>query len=312
MLLTILIVNFNSGNLLKRSINSIHSKKQYEILLIDNNSEDNSLKKISKTKNLKIIKNKINLGFSSAVNQGLKLAKGNYILLMNPDIILNKNTIDSLLNFIEKNNEVSVLGCTLLNPDKRIQPSCHAFPSYAHVFFESSQLNRLFPKNRFFISLFSPLANLSPKLLANYQIPKKPTEVDFVMGSLFLFKKSLIDEIGLFDEAFFLYHEEMELCYRAKKLNKKIFFIPEAKAIHYNKYSSSKYSMLEHENRVKGYLYFYKKHHPHKHEKVKKITTISMPISFLMSMSKLNFRDNLSYHKKLLKTVNSPKNLIKL
>jgi len=163
-------------------------------------------------------------------------------------------------------------------------PSCHAFLTLPHVFFEVSQIGKLFPKNKFFITLFKPFNNL--KLFANYSIYNKPTEVESVMGSCYMIRKSSLSKTGLFDENFFLYHEEMELSYRMRKKGYKVMFYPYASIIHYNKQSVELIPDKVYTERCKSILHFFRKHKKNQLKFAKNIMFFALVLNIALPFKK--------------------------
>ena len=304
MYLSIVIVNWNSNDTLRNCVRSILTNKpdfDYEVLIIDNNSSDDSLEGISEN-NIKIIRNDQNLGFSKACNQGIKLSKGKYILLLNPDTLVMNNSLNKMVYFLDDNKNVGILGCKLLNPDGSVQPSCHTFLTLTNVFFEVSQLNRLFPKNKFFIKTLGFLSNYF-SLFTNYKVPTQPLEIDSVMGSCYMIQEEALQKVGLFDENFFLYHEEMELSYRIWQEGYKVMFYPFASVTHYGKYSTKRVPNFVYYERCKSILYFFRKHKHSQIRDLKSIMLISLFINFFSVPFKKDFRSALSYRLKVFKLI---------
>src|SRR3989344_4262041 len=134
--LSIVIVNWNTKELVLDCINSIiesKTKVKYEIIVVDNGSTEGSVEALRKIKEIKLIENKENLGFAKAVNQGIKKSKGKYILLLNSDTLVRKGSIDKLIEFAKRTSDAGVVGSRLLNPDRRIQPSCINFPTIGNA-----------------------------------------------------------------------------------------------------------------------------------------------------------------------------------
>jgi len=229
--ISIIIVNFNTKKLLKNLLISIQNsetgKYQKEIIVIDNASLDGSavmVKKHFQTVNLII--NKINKGYTRANNQGIKKAKGKYLLFLNSDTVLQKNTLLTMIDFLN-NSEYKVATCRIELPSGKIDPSCHrGFPTPWAAFSYFIGLEKLFPK----IPLFSQYHQL-------WKDFGKIHQVDVISGAFFLVKKKVIDEVGVFDESFFMYAEDIDLCYRIREKGYKIAFNPNTKIIHYKKSS---------------------------------------------------------------------------
>lgn len=247
--LSIIIISFNTKkitlNCLTSVVNSLkNSKIIYEIIVVDNGSKDNSLTALKKFQQshpqLKLIKNKNNLGFGPANNQAVKIAKGKYLLLLNSDTIILNQTIEKLFNFYKKNEDkIHFLGPKLLNKDLTDQPSAARFFSLPVVF------AALFLRGDYWgLTRFSP---------------HKFRQVDWISGACILTKKYYYQKLGGFDEKIFMYMEEVDLLYRAKKQGYQTFFYPEARVIHLSSASSERktYPIVQ---VYKGLIFFYRKH----------------------------------------------------
>jgi GT2 family glycosyltransferase len=251
--LSIIIISYNTEKItidcLKSIIESLkNSSLKYEIIVVDNASKDNSVSLVKKLKseiknrNLKInlIENKENIGFGPANNQAVKLAKSDYLLFLNSDIIVLNASIEKLYNFYKQNEKLfNFLGGKLLNKDGTSQPSCgpmYTLPMiFAHLFLRGDYWG-----------------------LTRYS-PNKIKEVDWISGACILTKKEYFEKLGGFDEKIFMYMEEIDLFYRAKKHGFKVFFYPEAQFIHLGSQSSAgrAFPILQ---VYQGLIYFYKKH----------------------------------------------------
>lgn len=243
--LSIVILNYNTSKLLRNCLNSVlaHTKGiKFEILAVDNASSDDSVKtlmqfKKSKHQELKIIKNPENLGFAAGNNSGLKQAQGDYVLLLNTDTILKENAFKRMVEFARKHPRAGVVGPRLLNQDSSDQPSAAPF-----------------------FTLFKALLWLFTGDRLLYSSPSKETQVDWVMGSVFLIKKEMIKKIGLLDEKFFMYLEEQEYCFRIKKAGWQVWFYPGARVYHLVRGSSPEGKQKAIWWIYQSLVYFYQKH----------------------------------------------------
>lgn len=253
-ILTISIVNWNSGNLLKDCINSIYKNmrlQEIELIVIDNNSSDNSLDAIKNLfPSLKIIKNTVNKGFGAANNQAIKLCKTKYVLIINPDIVILPNTHYTLIDFMEKNNEIAIAGGQLLNLDFSIQRFCRSFPTIRMMFYKYSGLSKLFPKSKEF-----------GKYEMGYWDYDSLREVDQPPGAFLMIRRDVLEKIGYFDERFFMFFEDVDLCLRIKKAGYKIFYVPNAKAIHIGAASINKEKEEMNIEFYKSMIKFHEKHY---------------------------------------------------
>jgi len=258
--LSIIIVNWNTKQLLLDCLNSIFRNTKnlnYEVIVVDNGSTDGSRKWLrnlglkgyrnigEKPKSLypytpiplKIIFNKKNLGFSKANNQGIKIAKGRYILLLNSDTKIMDNALKKLVDFAETKPNLGVVGPRLLNKDGSFQPSV----------------------GRFFTLPLAILWLISgDKFL--YFSPARSVQVDWVAGAAFLINRQVPEKVGLLDENFFMYMEEVEWCWRIKKAGFQIWFYPGAEIYHLVRGSSPEGKQRAILWIYQGLIYFYEKH----------------------------------------------------
>ena len=256
MKLSIVIVNWNTGELLKKCVTSVFKylkNVEFEVFVVDNNSKDKSLKNIKQVKEpaLKIIQNKENLGFAKANNQAIRQAKGEYVLLLNPDTEFIDDSCKNILKYLDKNKKVGIAGCKLLFSNKKTQSSVRGFPSL------SSQVLILLKLHHFRPNL---------KTLKDYYRVgfdyEKQQEVDQVMGAFFVIRKKLIEEIGCLDEKFYIWFEEVDYCLRAKKKGWKVVYFPQTQIVHHSGESFSKAKVIKKQLIFNRSLrYFFRKHH---------------------------------------------------
>ncbi len=225
--LSIIIVSFNTEKLLKQSLNSVkksETKYSFEIIVVDNASQDTSTEMVEKEfPEVLLIKNKKNLGFAKANNIGIKKANGRYILLLNPDTIMQNNTLEVMIDFMDKNQRVGAATCKIELADGSLDQACHrGFPTVWNSFSYFIGLERLFPK----IKLFSGYS-------LSY-LPKSRThEIDSGCGAFLIVRKKAGNEVNWLDEDYFWYGEDLDFCYRLKEDGWQIMFVPMVKIIHY-------------------------------------------------------------------------------
>lgn len=237
--LSIIIVNYNVKEFLLNLLDSILiSAKNIssEIIVVDNASDDGSVEILrERFPNVKLIANKINVGFGSANNQAMKIAAGNYFLLINPDTIVREDTFSKMIEFFEKTPQVGIAGCKVLNPDGTLQLACRrSFPGPWTSFTKVIGLSRLFPKSRVFARY-----NLT------YLNENQTYEVDAVSGAFLMIRRDVYEKVGGFDEQFFMYGEDLDLCYRAQKSNFKVYYVHTTEIIHYKGESTKRSSIDE-------------------------------------------------------------------
>jgi GT2 family glycosyltransferase len=223
--LSIIIVNWNASDLLERCLNSIfvtNSSICQEVIVVDNASSDGSQELLQvQYPQVKLVTNQENEGFARANNRGLRLAKGRYHLLLNSDAFVHPGTLENMVQFMDGNPEAGVAGCRLYYENGTLQPSCTGFPTLFTELWQVLWLDRLFPKSRIF-----------GQYRMSYWNFDDVREVDSVMGAFMMLRPEAVVEVGLLDESYFMYSEEVDLCYRMKKAGWKVLFNPDASATH--------------------------------------------------------------------------------
>src|SRR3989344_1425669 len=215
--ISIIIVNFNTKDLVLECVSSIIKSKpkvSFEIIIIDNGSDGGNRIEIQKSK-YKLIMNKDNLGFARAVNQGIKKKVGKNILLLNSDTVIKKETLDRLVNFASNIKDVGVVGARLLNIDGSTQPSCFRLPTLwrtvaQYWFGDKGLLDKYYP----------------------YGI--NPVQVEAVVGGAFLITPEALKKVGLLDERYFMYFEDLDYCCRVRNAELKVYYLPMAEIVHYH------------------------------------------------------------------------------
>lgn len=229
--LSIIIVNWNTQDILKDCLDSVFEQTKavsFEVIVVDNASSDDSVQMVkSEFPQVILIENAENCGFAAANNQGMQIAKGRYVLLLNSDTVVLDGAIQKTLAFADQHPEAAVVGCKVLNPDMTLQPTCFMYPSLLNLFLSSSYLYKLFPRSRLF-----------GRERMTWWDRDDIREVEVVTGCFMLVRKKAIDQVGKMDESFFMYAEETDWCYRFKKGSWKLLFTPEAEIIHLGGQSS--------------------------------------------------------------------------
>ena len=220
------VVNLNSKEHLEKCIKSIPEAIKdysYEIIIVDNNSKDGSGKLIKKYyPDIKLIINKYNCGYTKAINKAIKNSTGLFKVILNPDTILYHSSIDTLLKFLKNNESIGIVGPKVLNKDGSFQRSCkRGLARPLAVFSYFLRLNYLFPNEKKYSEYH-----------LNHLDKNKINKVSGVSGSCMIFRKCLIDKIGLFDEQYFAYQEDSDFCLRAINNGWKIYYNPESVVVH--------------------------------------------------------------------------------
>ncbi len=252
--LSVIIVNYNVKEFLQNLIHSLTKAAQnitYEIIVVDNASDDGSVELIKeKFPSVNLIVNQKNLGFSKANNIGLKIAGGTFVMLINPDTIVQEDTIQKMLKFFNDTPDAGLAGCKILNPDGSLQLACRrSFPGPWTSFCKVTGLSSLFPNNKIFARY-----NLT------YLNEDQTYEVDAISGSFMMAKKEAIDKVGGLDEQFFMYGEDLDLCYRIQKAGFKVYYVHSTQIIHYKGESTKRSSIDETKIFYNAMTLFVKKH----------------------------------------------------
>ena len=220
----IVIVNWNSGHYLKKCVDSVFAANNQQavqsVIIIDNNSQDDSLKNISASTKIKQVVNADNAGFAKACNQGFKLCTAEFVLLLNPDAQLLPETLNQCIAFMKQRTDIDIMGAALLDDEGKLAPSCSRFPSAIRVYFDACGLSKIAPK------LFTPAT-----IMTDWD-HSESRFVDQVMGAFMFMRTNIFDKAGYFDERFFVYFEEVDFCKRVTALGGKIFFNRAIEAIH--------------------------------------------------------------------------------
>jgi len=219
--LSIVIVSYNTCAILVRCIDSIYQYSQnlsIQIIVSDNASSDHSIETISnRFPDIIIVQNEKNLGFGRANNRAIPFCTGRFILFLNPDVILVEPVLNKMLNFIEETDDAGAVGCKLVNLDGSFQRSYYeSDPTLANRFFEAIYIEKLIQK----------LRHLHTR--RNYT-----ARVAAITGACIFIRYTLVSRLGGFDETFFMYCEDIDLCYRIKKLGYNIYYLGNLKMIHY-------------------------------------------------------------------------------
>jgi GT2 family glycosyltransferase len=226
MRLSIIIVNTSEWHVLQPCLASVYRETggmDFEVIAVDNASRDGSPENIAREfPAVRVVRNPTNMGFAASNNRGIREAKGDFVLLLNPDTVVLDGAINKTLAFMESHPAAGISGCILELKDGSIQESLRSFPTLWNVFCESTFLYRLFPKTKTFGQYY--MTNF------HYDTVRK---VDWLCGAYFMIRREVLDKIGMLDEQFYMYTEEVDYCYRASQAGYETWFIPGAKIIHY-------------------------------------------------------------------------------
>ena len=252
--ISVAIVNWNTRDLLLAALQSIYNdtaSATFEVIVVDNNSADGSARAVAERfPRVILFANTINAGYAAGNNQAIKLANAPYILLLNPDVIVPNGTFAQVISFMASHPEAGALGIRQVYPDGSIQSSVRGFPTPLAVMWELLGLARLFPRSRLF---------------GAYRMTWFPydsvAEVDQPMGTFLLIRREVIESIGLLDEQFPIFFNEVDWCLRCKRAGWKIYFDPGAEIVHYGGSSTSQVGAAMAWESRRGLLKFYSKHY---------------------------------------------------
>lgn len=260
--ISIIIVNYNAGDILAKCVTSIfNSELDVDVIVVDNASTDESLNlftsKYADELNLHILRNSSNLGFAKACNIGEHVATGHYLLFLNPDCILERNALKVMLQCIESNSDIGMVGGLLLNPDGSEQiGGRRAIPTPWRSFvraFRLSNLQKRYPR------LFSDF------LLNEQPLPDNPISVEAISGACMMVSRTALEDVGLLDESYFMHCEDFDWCMRFRQKGWKIFFVPDARIVHHKGTSSRARPIFVEWHKHKGMIRFYRKFFRHQY-----------------------------------------------
>ncbi len=226
-MVSIIIVNWNTRDLLLQCIQSIKDSTKdvpHEVVVVDNDSSDGSVEAVAERfPYVKLIASSENLGFAAGNNLGIAQATGACVLLLNPDTIVMPNSIREMLDFLETHPDAGAVGCKLLNADGTQQESAWTgFPGLGWLLARGLYLDKV----------------LGRRAGSGITVSDKPCEVGHLLGACIMMPADLLREHGGFDESYFLYLEETDLCYRIRKAGRKVFYVPSASIVHIGQQSS--------------------------------------------------------------------------
>ncbi|NQT62772.1 MAG: glycosyltransferase [Candidatus Marinimicrobia bacterium] len=232
MKLSIVIVNYNVKAFLQQALESILKATQSietEIFVVDNHSVDGSIEMLqSQFPQIQLIQNQNNLGFAKANNQAIKRATGDYIWLLNPDTLVQEDTPQKLIQVMEADAKIGLLGCKILNDDGSLQLACRrSFPTPWVAFTKLLGLANIFPKSKWF-----------GRYNLTHLNPDEDYEVEAISGSCMFIRREALEEVGTLDETFFMYGEDLDWCFRFGQSGWKVYYTPATSIIHYKGESS--------------------------------------------------------------------------
>lgn len=249
-----LIVNYKVGELVHQAIQSIQKQVNipYEIIVFDNASNDGSVESLQGVyEHTKVIACSENLGFGAGNNRAFEYAKGDYIFLLNPDTIVIDDSVDEMVRYLQNHPQVGLVSPKLLYADHTLQRSVRKFYRFWGSLFDNRFMNPV-------IAAFPALTSLAPGLVDHHKLQ----EVEWAKGAALLIRRTVIEEVGLFDEDFWVYGEEMDLCFRIGLAGWKKVYMPTCSIIHLEGKSTRQASAKMFLMNYKGMYLFLNKHYP--------------------------------------------------
>lgn len=262
MKISIIIVNYNVKYFLEQALHSVRKAVkgiEAEVFVVDNNSVDGSCEMVKRTfPEVILIENKDNPGFSKANNQGIRLAKGEYILLLNPDTVVEEDCFTKICAFMDRTPDAGALGVKMIDGKGRYLPeSKRGLPTPQVAFYKMFGLGKLFPRSKRFGRYY--LGHLSKDEI---------NEVEVLAGAFMLLRKTTLEKIGLLDEDYFMYGEDIDLSYRITKSGYKNYYFPDTTIIHYKGESTKKASVNYVFVFYRAMIIFAQKHYSQKHARL--------------------------------------------
>lgn len=260
--LSISIVTYNSAQEVRGCLESTFretSPISKEVFVVDNVSNDGTADIVAALfPQVRLVRNQTNVGYAAANNLALRNASGRYFLMLNPDTVVQPSALAETVRFLDANADAGAAGCRVTNPDGTLQMSCRSFPTLAAAFFNRKSLaTRLLPANR-----------LSRRYLMSDWDHKAVRDVDWITGCFLMFRRAALDDVGPFDEDYFLYFEDVDICYRLKQAGWRVSYVPCGSVMHRIGGSSDK--TRAERLRVAGHFHdslarFYRKHYSRKY-----------------------------------------------
>jgi GT2 family glycosyltransferase len=261
-LTSIVIVNFNGGALLGRCVDAaLASSAPVEVLVVDNASADGSLRDLKRRvrgePRVRILENAENVGFARANNRALREASGDYVLLLNPDCLVEADTVGRMRAVMDGHPEAAMAGCLLLNPDGTEQAGARrSVPTPWRAFVRALNLARWFPNH--------------PRLFSDYvlvrePLPSDPTAVEAISGAFMFVRPADMERVGLLDEGYFLHCEDLDWCMRFRQKGRQVLFVPDVAVVHHKGHCSRGRPLRVLWHMHRGMIRFYRKFFRHQY-----------------------------------------------
>ena len=250
---SILIVSWNTRDLLARCLATVSAEARrlgpglVETCVVDNASSDGSAWMVREGfPGVRLLDNRVNVGFARATNQAIRDSTGRYLLLLNPDTEVAPGALEALVRFMDEHPRAGAAGARLFNPDGTLQPSCHPAPALSRELWRLFHLDALWPYACY------PMATWDLHT---------PRQVDVVQGACLMVRRSALNDVGLLDEDYFIYSEEVDLCRRLRRRGWQVYWVPQAAVLHYGGRSTRQHARAMFVRLYQGKVLYFRKHH---------------------------------------------------
>lgn len=299
--LSIIIVSWNVASYLENCLESIFQnapKCSFEIWVVDNASSDLTVQRIkTRFPQVHLIENSQNVGFAEANNQAIRQSSGRYVLLLNPDTLVHPNALQILVDFMDAHPEAGAAGSLYLSPNQTIQYSCMPFPTVSKEFWRLFHLDNLWHYGTYDMNRWNRM---------------KEREVESLQGACLILRRSVLDEIGLLDPDYFMYTEEVDLCYRIYKRGWKLFWVPQSIITHFGGQSTRQTATQMFLWLYRSKIMFVRKHFGEKKAReYKQILRLGAWVRIGLEpivsrvLKKKDFRKNIENYKELIKEIST-------
>lgn len=249
-ILSIVVVSWNTKDLLRACLDSVFAyppAAPFEVWVVDNDSHDGSVAMVrQRFPQVKLIENKDNVGFAQANNQAIEHCEGEYVLLLNPDTEVKPRALTELVTFLDHNPAAGAAGSRLLNPDGSLQPSCHPAPTLGRELWRLFHLDNVRPFGRYDMHQWDT---------------GQPRDVDVLQGAALAVRKHILDQIGFLDGDYFIYSEEVDLCFRIQRAGWRLYWVPASRVVHYGGQSTRQVAEKMFLQLYLGKLKYFRKHY---------------------------------------------------
>ncbi|HEV3041609.1 MAG TPA: glycosyltransferase family 2 protein [Candidatus Angelobacter sp.] len=266
-LLSIIIVNYNTCGMLRDCLASLRATEgsRCELIVVDNASIDGSAEMVEREfPEVVLVRNRQNAGFAKANNQGMKLAKRKYLLLLNSDTVVRAGALEAMADYIDSHAEAGAVTCKLLNVDGTIQASISNRPGPVLLFFRLLGVSRLISGDQLRRWLLRTCGFVLGKTIRSYLTPYSvhtgPMETENISGACMMLRREAMEQVGLLDETFFMYFEDMDYCVRLQNAGWKMYYLPQGEIIHLGGGSSGGRMRNYSVHSYRALFHFYRKH----------------------------------------------------